>query len=320
MRSWMVGQFKVTLVPELPIAVGLLDGLIAEATPEAVRGIDWMYPDYANEAGQTLWDIHSTVVDTGEQVILIDPGCGNGKSYPMQPIWSGLDTRFLERFEEAGHARDDIDIILCTHLHLDHIGWCTMRDDKGRWVPTFPNARLMLVRDEYERHLSQIVSSEVEEVSLAGGDDEDLIARAFLPDAAALSNQTKLIQEETFQPIIDAGRLELVPTNAEIVTGVRYEFTPGHTSAHHSVRLDSGGDSAFVTGDFFHHPIQIARPEWSSQGDWDVDASARNRRAFLESCVGTDLLVLGTHFAGVGAGYIVEADGDGFRLTEGKPG
>ncbi|MGW2962711.1 MBL fold metallo-hydrolase [Streptomyces sp. NPDC001220] len=318
MRTWQVGKFKVTEVPELQIEVGLLDGLIAEATPEVVRGIDWMYPDYANEAGQTLWDIHSYVVDTGEAVVLIDAGCGNGKSYPMQPIWSGLDTAFLDRLKEAGYGRDDIDIVLCTHLHLDHVGWCSMQDAEGRWVPTFPNARLMLVRDEYERHLAHIIPSDGAGTHGDADDDVDLIARAFLADAESLSIQTQLIQDESFQPVIDAGLLELVPADAEIVPGVRYESTPGHTSAHHSVRLTSEGDSAFVTGDFIHHPMQIARPEWSSQGDWDVDASARNRRAFFEKVAGTDLLILGTHFTGPGAGYIVE-DGEGFRLTGAKP-
>ena len=115
------------------------------------------------------------------------------------------------------------------------------------------------------------------------------------------------------------GQLRFVHgANAEVAPGVRYELTPGHTSAHHSVRLSSEGDSAFITGDFIHHPMQIARPEWSSTGDWDGDASAQNRRALFEACAGTDLLILGTHFAGMGAGYIV-ADGEGFRLTKDKP-
>ena len=322
MRTWKVGNFKVTEVPELPIEVGLLDGLIADATPEAVREIDWVYPDYVNEVGQILADLHCFVIETGEHVILCDAGCGNGKSYPMQPIWSDLNTPFLDRLEDAGYSRDDIDIILCTHAHLDHVGWCTVLDDEGRWVPTFPNARLMMVRDEYERHLSQIVCADEGEgegaSDAAGDDDVDLIAQAFLPNISALSGQTKLIQEQTFQPIVDAGRLELLPRNGEIIHGVRYEFSPGHTSAHHGVRLESEGNSAYITGDAFHHPLQIARPEWSSQGDWDGEASARTRRAFLESCAGTDLLVMGTHFRGVVAGYIIK-DGEGFRLTDTKP-
>ncbi|CND61880.1 beta-lactamase-like protein [Mycobacterium tuberculosis] len=322
MQTWQVGSFTITKVLEFPIQVGLLDGLIAQLTPETHREIDWLYPDYLNESGQIIADMHCFVIDTGEHVILTDAGCGNGKSYPMQPIWSNLDTPFLKRLEEAGYGRDDIDIILCTHAHLDHVGWFSMRDENGRWVPTFPNARLIMVRDEYERHLSQIVDPPTAEgagTAEAADDEEvDLIDRAFRPDTSALSDQTRLIQEESFQPVVDAGLLELVPIDGEVVPGVRYVSTPGHTAFHHSVRLESDGASAFVTGDAFHHPIQIARPDWSSQGDWDPEASSRSRLLALKSCAGTDVLFMGTHFAGLTAGYIVE-DGEGFRLVDKAP-
>jgi len=319
MTTWQVGKFKITKVDELQIEVGLLDGLIAQATPEAVLGIDWMRPDFADEAGHTLWNVHSFVVDDSETVILVDAGVGNGKNYPMQPIWTGLDTAFLDRLAAAGYAREDIDVILLTHLHLDHIGWCAMQAEDGSWIPTFPNARLVLVKEEYERHLAQIVSSETPAAERVEDEGEvDLIARAFHADENLLSDQTKFIQSESFQPVIDAGLLEIVPSNAEVLPGVRYVSTPGHTSAHHSVRLESDGSSAFVTGDFIHHPIQIARPDWSSGGDWDLAVSARNRRAFYAEAAGTDLLVLGTHFRGTGAGYIVE-DGEGYRLVPNPP-
>jgi glyoxylase-like metal-dependent hydrolase (beta-lactamase superfamily II) len=318
MRRWQVGRFKVSEVQELPIEVGLLDGLIAEATPEAVRAIDWM-SEYSNEAGQTLWDIHSYVVDTGEHRILVDAGCGNGKTYPMQPVWTGLDTPFLDRLAEAGYGREDIDVVLLTHLHLDHVGWLAVKDADGEWRPTFPNARLVLVEQEYQAHLDQMAPDvEAGDASEESDDGVDLIARAFLADESALAHQSKLIQAESIQPVIDAGLLELVPANSEVAPGVRYEATPGHTSAHHSVRLASDGSSAFITGDFIHHPMQIAHPDWSSTGDFDGAASARNRRAFFEACAGTDLLVLGTHFTGPGAGHIVE-DGDGYRLVPASP-
>lgn len=320
MQTWQVGDFKITKVLEFPIQVGLLDGLIAQLTPETRHEIDWLYPDYLNEFGQILADMHCFVIDTGEHVILTDAGCGNGKSYPMQPIWSNLDNPFLDRLQEAGYSRDDIDVILCTHAHLDHVGWFSMREDGGGWVPTFPNARLVMVREEYERHLSQIVDTPAGKAPAEAlvDDDVDLIDRAFRPDESALSDQTRLIQEESFQPVVDAGLLELVPIDGQVVPGVSYVSTPGHTEFHHSVRLESGGATAFITGDAFHHPIQIARPEWSSQGDWDPEASTRSRRSVLESSAGTDVLFLGTHFAGLTAGYIVE-DGDGFRLVEKPP-
>lgn len=304
MHSWQIGSFTVTEVPEFPIAVGLLDGLIAEATPEVVQGIDWMTPDFATEQGQTTWDIHCYVVDTGEHVILVDPGVGNGKSIPLQPTWSGLDNPFLDRLREAGYGPQDVDIILSTHLHLDHIGWCTVQNADGSWVPTFPNARLVLVKDEYDHHRDLMTAPQ----------DAPSTAVVYHGSDPSVSRQTQLVWAETMQPIEDAGQLELVAADAEVVPGVRYESSRGHTAGHSSVRLESGGDAAFITGDFIHHPVQIARPDWSSRGDWNPEDSARNRREFFESCAGTDLLILGTHFTGRGAGYIV-ADGDGFRLT-----
>jgi len=320
MGSWKVGRFTVTEVQEFVIELGLMDGLIPQATLDVVQELGWLQPHYVNEAGQILADVHSVVVDTGDAVVLVDAGCGNGKTNPMQPSWGGLDNPFLERLRDAGYGREDVDVVMISHLHLDHVGWCTMQDDSGAWVPTFPNARVVLVKDEYERHLAQIVTEDPLDLEALGQDEQDVdkIARAFLPDVEALSNQTRLIQEESFQPVIDAGLLELVPSGTEVVPGVRYVATPGHTSAHHSIQVESEGEAAFITGDFFHHPLQIARPEWSSAGDWDADELARNRRAFLESAAGTRLLVMGTHFLEPSAGYIVE-DGEGFRLVGAAP-
>jgi glyoxylase-like metal-dependent hydrolase (beta-lactamase superfamily II) len=237
-------------------------------------------------------------------VILVDPGCGNGKSLPLQPAWSDLDTPFLARLAAAGYAVDDIDIILCTHLHLDHVGWCASRSDNGEWRPTFPNAQLVLVQDEYDQFLETMNAS----------DDEAAHGIVFEGSDPSVPGQYRKVWQETLEPVVSANRLDLVVSGAEVVTGIRYIPTPGHTRGHHSISLESGEARAFITGDFIHHPMQIARPAWSSKNDWDVSASARSRRDFLESCAGTDLLVLGTHFTGEGAGHIV-ADGHGFRLV-----
>ena len=304
MSRWQVGRFAIAQVQEMPIAVGLLDGLIAEATPEVVKSIDWMRPDFANEDGQTLWDIHSYVIDTGDQVILVDPGCGNGKTLPLQPSWSDLRTPFLERLEQAGYQPGDIDLILCTHLHLDHIGWCTRESDDGGWVPTFSDARLVVVRDEYDHFLE----------TMNAPDDEAAHGIVFDQSDPSVPRQYRKVWEETLSPIVEAGRLELVASGAEVVPGVRYVPTPGHTKGHHSIRLESEEAAAFITGDFIHHPMQIARPGWSSRNDWDASASARNRQECLSALAGSDVLVLGTHFTGPGAGHIV-VDGDGFRLV-----
>lgn len=304
MRSWKVGYFTITQVVEMPVEAGVLDGLIEEATSEAVQGIPWLYPDYANASGQTLWSLHSYVIDTGSTVIVVDTGCGNGKSAPLIPAWGNLDNPFLERLAEAGYSRDQVNVVLGTHLHLDHVGWNTI-DEAGQWVPTFPHARYTYVEDEFNYHQGIAADHDISS-DLAGA----VVYDGANPD---IHNQTRLVFAESIQPLIDAELLDLVPSGQVITEGVRYVSTPGHTKSHHSVMIESAGERAFITGDFIHHPAQIGRPKWKSHGDFDRALSAERRAEFVESNADSDLLILGTHFAGTSAGRIVRERG-AYRL------
>ncbi|MET4430355.1 MBL fold metallo-hydrolase [Mycolicibacterium sp. 624] len=304
-RSWKIGDVKITQVVEMSVEIGELDGLIAEATPDAVKEIPWLYPDYANERGQTLWSVHSYVVDTSSAVVLVDTGCGNHKDLPLIPNWGGLNTAYLERLTEAGYAPEQIDYVLATHLHLDHVGWNTVLRN-GRWEPTFPNARYTFVKDEFDYHeeltRGDTVSEDLEHAVEYAGADPDI------------HRQTRLVFAESIQPCVDAGLVDLVPENHVICDGVRYTSTPGHTKCHHSLTIESHGEVGFITGDFIHHPIQTARPGWSSRGDWDRALSADRRRTFLESAADSEILVFGTHFAGPSVGRIVR-DGDTYKFV-----
>ncbi|WP_328939148.1 MBL fold metallo-hydrolase [Streptomyces tauricus] len=304
MRSWTVGDIKITQVVEMPVEIGVLDGLIEEATPEAVQQVPWLHPDHADAGGQLIWSLHSYVVDTGSEVIVVDTGCGNGKSAPLIPAWGNLDNPFLERLGEAGYTRDKVDVVLGTHLHLDHVGWNTV-DEGGRWVPTFPNARYTYVEDEFNYHRGIADENDISS-DLAGA----VVYEGANPD---IRNQTRLVFAQSLQPCIDAGLLDLVPTDHIVTEGVRYVSTPGHTKSHHSVMIESDGQCAFVTGDFIHHPCQIGQPGWRSHGDFDRALSAARRAEFVEANADSDLLVLGTHFAGTSGGRIVR-DGDAYRL------
>ncbi|MDL5156196.1 MBL fold metallo-hydrolase [Actinomycetospora termitidis] len=302
---WKLGDIVVSQILEMPVEPGELDGLIEEATPDAVNAIDWLHPHYANDAGQTLWSLHAFVVETPEARVLVDAGCGNHKNLPLIPNWGGLDNPFLERLAEAGYRPEDIDVVLATHLHLDHVGWNTVLDD-GAWRPTFPNARYTYVREEFEYHRGL-----AEGESTTSDLSHAVVYEGANPD---IHVQTRLVFAESIQPCLDAGLVDLVDSDHEVTPGVRYASTPGHTKAHHSVRLESGGEVGVVTGDFIHHPIQLARPAWSSRGDWDRELSARSRTAFLESVVDTPTLVLGTHFSGPAGGHVVP-DGEAFRFA-----
>ena len=197
------------------------------------------------------------------------------------PQWHLRSTSFLTDLVDAGSPRESIDVVLCTHLHLDHVGWNTMRVD-GRWVPTFPNARYLFARTEWEYWKDQ--------------------PEEFGP-----------VITDSVRPIIDAGLADLVEMDHQLTDEVRLEPTPGHTPGHVSVHIRSAGEEAMITGDMMHHPCQIARPDWSTVLDYDAEQSRRSRRGFLERCAQGPVLVIGTHFMPPTAGRIVR-DGDTYRF------
>jgi glyoxylase-like metal-dependent hydrolase (beta-lactamase superfamily II) len=191
-------------------------------------------------------------------------------------------TPFLADLADAGFPREEVDTVICTHLHFDHVGWNTMLVD-GEWVPTFPNARYLLCRDEWAHW------------STEGGTGY----ASTLDDAV--------------RPVIDAGLADLVAPDHRVTDELRLELTPGHTPGHVAVHVESGGQHALITGDLAHHPVQWAEPHWFAEPDTDRAQSEATRRRLLDEYAGTDLLVIGTHFAPPCSGHLV-ADGPGYRF------
>ncbi len=285
MLTWRIGDVTVTRILELE-ATGGTRFILPQATPEAVREIGWLAPHFADAAtGKLKMSIHALVVQTPTLRIVVDTCIGNDKQRDI-PAWSGLQTRFLEDLAAAGFPRESIDVVLCTHLHVDHVGWNTMLVD-GRWVPTFPNARYLLGRTEFEYW--QAEEAQVEDP-----------ARSPFHDSVA--------------PVVDAGLVDLVETTHQVCPEVSLEPTLGHTPGHVSVRIKSGGQEALITGDFIHHPCQMTHPEWASAADYDEAASTETRRRMFGALAGTDTLVIGTHFAAPTAGWVEVADDGIWRL------
>jgi len=280
--KWRVGEVTVTKIVELEVTGGSRF-ILPQATYEAVLPIGWLQPDFADERGRLKMSIHALVIETPRRRIIVDTCLGNNKKNRRIPTWNNLQTSFLADLAAAGYARETVDTVVCTHLHVDHVGWNTMLTG-GRWVPTFPNARYLMGRVEYARWSSQ-------------REREDMTA--ILADSVA--------------PIWDAGLVDLVETDHRICDEISLVPTPGHTPGHVSVRIASRGEEALITGDFMHHPCQIARPEWSSTADSDPEEARRTREAMLIGLAGTSTLVIGTHFAGRTAGRIIR-DGDTYRL------
>lgn len=277
---WQVGDVRITRVVE---AEGPTPGsfLFAEAAPEKLLQHAWLQPHFMTAEGMLISSIHAFLIESGSRVIVVDTCVGNDKPRAVKN-WHMRKGRFLEDMAEAGFPRERVTHVVCTHLHVDHVGWNTLLKD-GKWVPTFPKARYLIGRREW-----------------------DYWSKAQDPSDRA-------IQDDSVRPVLDAGLADLVDADFQITPEVRLEPTPGHTPGHVSVRISSKGEEAVVTGDLMHHPVQCAMPAMNSRFDVDPEAARRTRRAFLEKYKDGKALVLGTHFAAPTGGRIVR-DAGNFRF------
>jgi glyoxylase-like metal-dependent hydrolase (beta-lactamase superfamily II) len=281
--KWRIGDVTVTRIVELD-AIGGSRFILPEATPEAVAEIGWLAPHFADADGKLKMSVHALVVETPSVRIMVDTCIGNDKPRAIR-TWNLMQTGFLTELEAAGFSRDSFDVVLCTHLHVDHVGWNTMLVD-GRWIPTFPNARYLMGRTEFEYWRTE-------------------------PDTMA---SEPAVFQDSVQPVFDAGLVDLVETDHVVCDEVSLIPTLGHTPGHVSVRIRSKGEEALITGDFVHHPCQMAHPEWASAPDYDKAQSTRTRHEVFSALAGAPVLMIGTHFAAPTAGKVVR-DGDAYRLA-----
>jgi glyoxylase-like metal-dependent hydrolase (beta-lactamase superfamily II) len=283
MLTWQVGAVKVTRIVELEMPIGYdpADPFLDGATPEALRKHAWLYPNFVNDQDQMLLSIHALLVEAPGLRLVVDTCVGNDK--PRHALGgTALSTPFLQHLADAGWSRDSVEVVVCTHLHVDHVGWNTMLED-GKWVPTFPKARYLFGKTELAHWNAE-------------GDEEQ---REILVDSV--------------KPILDAGLAELVELNHRISPEIRLIPTTGHTPGHVSVMIESEGQTAVITGDMSHHPCQMAHPDWSSSYDVDRKASSATREQMFAEWADQPILVIGTHYAAPTAGH-VKRDGAGFRL------
>ena len=285
MNQWSIGKVNVTRVVEMQVAGGT-KFILPDATREACLPIEWMQPHFMDDAGNLIMSIHALVIDDGEKRIVVDTCIGNDKQRNI-PSWTNLQTDFLKDLEQAGYPRESIDMVMCTHLHVDHVGWNTMLVD-GRWIPTFPNARYLMAEKEWSYW-----NSHVEE-------------EAYGP-----------VIEDSVRPIVESGLAEFVEEDHELTSEVRLISTPGHTPGHVSVLIESEGSRALITGDCIHHPVQMTRTDWCSSADFDQDQGQATRESLLKHYVDSDVLVIGTHFATPTAGYIKSLEEGAYWLDVG---
>ena len=228
------------------------------------------------------------IVQKDGLTVLIDTGAGNDKDRPGLPSVGGMATPFLDRLAAEGIAREAVDIVVCTHLHVDHVGWNTMLM-AGRWMPTFPNARYVfpaIDRDVWDP--AGPIFATMHGAGVATG-----------------------VFEDSVQPILDAGLADLVRDGDVVVPGRVVHDAPGHTPGHMVVEIEDCGERALFSGDVIHHPIQVLRPDWNSCFCEDAPTAIATRRRILEDAADTGARIVPAHFGGTHSTFIAR-DGDGF--------
>ena len=246
----------------------------------------WLQPAAMDpETGVLLLYMQSYVVRTSHHTILIDTCVGNHKERSNRPAWHLKDDDvYMQALAAHGLKPADIDFVMCTHLHGDHVGWNTQLVN-GEWIPTFPNAKYIFSEKEL---------------------------RAWQSGADERFSDQPLV--DSVLPVIAAGQAQLVTNEYALDDEVWLEPTPGHTPDHVAIRLRSKGANAVMSGDLMHCPVQCKYPEWTAWPDWDAGLAKQTRRGFLDKYCETDTLVCTAHFPLPSAGRIAP-DGDGFRFV-----
>jgi glyoxylase-like metal-dependent hydrolase (beta-lactamase superfamily II) len=277
---WTIGDVRITMVRELSLTLpfrALLTGH-DPAVVEANRA--WLFPHFVDETGNMHLSFHALVVESAGRTVLVDTCIGN-RPIPGLPDISNMGDGFIEDLAAAGFPAESVDVVLCTHLHFDHVGWNTRLVD-GQWVPTFPNARYLFSRVDYQYW------------------DAGNEGYAFtFADAV--------------RPVFAAGLADLVEMDHVIDERIRLEPTPGHSPGHVSVRISSRGEDAVITGDLLHHPVQFVAPHWAADADVDAALAEVTRTAFRDRYADSGVRIFGTHFGGPSAGHLRRSGGS-FRF------
>ncbi|MCX4982404.1 MBL fold metallo-hydrolase [Streptomyces sp. NBC_00572] len=257
---------------------------------------DWLAPDHWEPEGdRAVMSLQTWVLRSGGRTILVDTGVGNGRERPGSPQFHHWQGDFLGLLERAGVRPEDVDVVVNTHLHADHVGWNTRAAEgaegaEGEWVPTFPRAQYLV----------------------PAADDAH-----FGPDNAyggGLSEDDRLVYEDSVAPLHRAGRTVLWDGVHRIDEHLTLESAPGHTPGSAVLRLASGGERAVFVGDLLHSPVQILDPAHNSCFCLDAAAASASRRRILERAADERELVVPAHFGGSGTAE-VRREGSRFRLA-----
>ena len=280
MQHARIGDFEVHRVSEFEGPFIAPETFFPDFDAEVLRSRpDMAQPRLIDPAsGKLIFSFHCFIVKTGRHTILIDSCLGNDKERPTRPQFHRLRTPFLADLADAGVTVEDIDYVMCTHLHWDHVGWNT-RLENGRWVPTFPNARYIMARREFDHWQS---------VQQRGEDSPH-----------------RLAFEDSVLPVVRSGQSVLVDDDYAFEDGLWFESAPGHTPGNVVIHAASRDDRAVFLGDVVHHQLQLARPDWSTLACTDRELSRRTRTRLIEEYAERGTRLFPSHFAAPTVGRIV---------------
>ncbi|MGE3077217.1 MAG: MBL fold metallo-hydrolase [Dehalococcoidia bacterium] len=276
-RRYTVGAMDIAVITDgyMKLDAGAVMGLIPRVMWEPILGKENIDAEHRMKLS-----LNCMVVRSGADVLLVDTGLGNKlegavreRSYPGE---YGL---LLQGLASIGMTPEDITVVANTHLHADHCGWNTIRDEQGNLKPTFPNARYYIQKGEFEA---------------ASHPNERTRGTYFA---------------ENFEPLVKSGQLELVEGEVEMMEGARFWATPGHTQDHASIALTSQGQTALYTGDLVHHAVQVERPAWIAAFDVLPLLSLESKKKLAERAIKDNALLICVHNPFPGVGRLTESNG-----------
>ncbi|OKJ16837.1 MBL fold metallo-hydrolase [Kitasatospora sp. CB01950] len=289
-QSVVLGEVEVLRIVEWQGPFLPADQLVPQGGPGLwEENVGWLAPHHWEpESGMAAAALQTWVLRSGGRTVVVDTGIGNDRERPETPMFHRWQGDFLGRLAEAGVRPEEVDVVVNTHLHADHIGWNTTEVD-GEWVPTFPNARYLLnAADDF--HFGP-------ENSFDGGKLE-----------------SRLIYLDSIAPVVRSGQLERWEGVHRIDENLVLESAPGHTPGSAVLRLESGGERAVFVGDLIHSPVQVLAPSCSSCFCVDPEQAAASRRRILERAAERRELVVPAHFGGAGALEVRCTPGGGFGV------
>ncbi|HVC51176.1 MAG TPA: MBL fold metallo-hydrolase [Stellaceae bacterium] len=279
MQSIRVGKFEINRVADYQGPFFPPGEFFPDFDPEVVRAnAALLGPKVIEpESGRLIFSFHSFVVRTGHHTILIDACIGNDKERPTRPQFHRMRSSYIDDLARCGVRPEEVDYVMCTHLHWDHVGWNTRLRD-GSWVPTFPKAKYVMAQREFD-HWRGVHDS--------GADSAHALAFA-----------------DSILPVVKTGQSLLVGDDFAIEDGLRFEPYPGHTPGNVVIHAHSGGDRGLFIGDVLHHPLQCLKPEWSTVACTDADASRVSRTRLVREHADSGTLIMPAHFPTPTVGHL----------------